>query len=539
MVAERVGAGLAPARLSMFESLYRRGGWRLWAKILALNLLLLFVPLTGALSLESYERYLLELQERSMVQQARLAAAALGGDETLDPDSARALLLRLGGHVEARLRIVDGEGSVVADSAAVSGEGAVEPVPEDAEAPLRGRPLYRLGMVVVELKRALLGPRTVPQASIDLDPGRLRTPEVEAALAGDYGAATRRSAGGQRSLTLYSALPIQGQDGVVGAVVASQSTVRILAALYDVRLDIFRIFLLSLAVAAALSVILAASLVRPLNRLREQARDLVDHRGRFTGEIEGLARRDEIGDLSRALETLTRRLKHHIDFVESFATDVAHELKNPLASVRNAGELLVDVDSEEERQQLLALIQREVDRMGRMISAVREISLIDAHLDREETETIDLNRAVADTVAGARVRHGREFELRGVDGESRWVQAPPERVSQVLENLLDNAASMTGSDGSVGVELSTADGAHKMTVWDEGPGIDEAHIDRVFDRFFSYRPNGLSSSRQGKGEHTGLGLSIVRTVVEGLGGQVTAANRPEGGAAITVQLPRV
>lgn len=512
-------------------------GWRLWAKILALNLLLLFVPLTGALSLESYERYLLELQERSMVQQARLAAASLGGGEGLDRQAAEALLRRLGGHVEARLRIVDGDARVIADSALIP---AVEPATESdavVDVTLRRAPLYRLGTVVVEVKRALFGPRTIPQPSIAIDPGRLSTPEVEAALAGGYGAATRRSAGGQRSLTLYSALPIQGPDGVVGAVVASQSTVRILAALYDVRLDIFRIFLLSLAVAAVLSVILAASLVRPLNRLREQARDLVDHRGRFTGEIEGLARRDEIGDLSRALETLTRRLKHHIDFVESFATDVAHELKNPLASVRNAGELLADVDSEEERQQLLALIQREVDRMGRMISAVREISLIDAHLDREETERIDLNRAVADTVAGARVRHGREFELHGVDGESRWVQAPPERVSQVLENLLDNAVGLTPETGSIGVDLSTSGGGHVMVVWDQGPGIDDAHAERIFDRFFSYRPNGTGSGSQHKIEHTGLGLSIVRTVVEALGGSVEAANRPQGGAALTVHWP--
>lgn len=510
-------------------------GWRLWAKILALNLLLLFVPLAGALSLESYERYLLELQERSMVQQARLAAAALGGVEALDPEVAEALIERLGGRVEARLRVVDRDGRVVADSAVFPGVEA--PDSPETEPRLRRQPLYRLGMVVVEIKRFLLGPRSVPQPAIGADPDLLTTPEVAAALAGRYGAATRRSPGGQRSLTLYSALPVYGRDGVVGAVVASQSTVRILAALYDVRLEIFRVFLLSLAVAALLSVVLASSLVRPLNRLRQQARDLVDHRGRFTGEIVGLKRADEIGDLSRALETLTARLRHHVDFVESFATDVAHELKNPLTSIRNASELLVDVDSDAERRRLLDLIQREVGRMGHMISAVREISLIDAQLDREPTEVLDLNRAVADTVAGARLRHQRDFEVRGADGSPRWIQAPPERVAQVLENLLDNAAGMTPAEGSIGVELSTANGAHSMTVWDQGPGIDQAHIERIFDRFFSYRPNRQGKGNEGKGEHTGLGLSIVRTVVESLGGGVEASNRPQGGAALLVRWP--
>ncbi len=508
-------------------------GWRLWAKILALNLLLLFVPLAGALSLESYERYLLELQERSMVQQARLASAALYSGAGLDVDAAGELMHRLGGHVEARLRVVDLEGRVIADTAAYP--SAADPADEAAatDPPLRRQPLYRLGTVVVEIKRALLGPRTIPQEPVVSDPGRLDTPEVRLALTGRYGAATRRSAGGQRSLTLYSALPIRGDDGVVGAVVASQSTVRILAALYDVRLEIFRVFLLALAAAAILSVLLAASLVRPLNRLRTQARDLVDHRGRFTGEITGLKRGDEIGDLSRALETLTQRLRHHVEFVESFATDVAHELKNPLASVRNASELLADVESEEERSRLLDLIQREVDRRGRMISAVREISLIDAGLEQEENSVLDLNRLVVDTVEGAKVRYGREFEVNvTTDQAPRWIKAPPERVVQVLENLIDNAAGMTYPDGSIGVDVSSVDGMHAVMVWDEGQGIDEAHIDRIFDRFFSYRPG-----KGGKGDHTGLGLSIVRTVVDGLGGQVKAANRPQGGAALTVTWP--
>ena len=511
----------------------RRLGWKLWAKILALNLLLLFVPLAGALSLESYERYLLELQERSMVQQARLASAALAGGPQLDINAAGELMHRLGGHVEARLRVVDQQGRVIADT-------AVYPPLDDSvdeatapDSPLRRQPLYRLGTVVVEVKRALFGPRTIPQSPVISDPGRLDTPEVRLALAGRYGAATRRSAGGQRSLTLYSALPIRGDSGVVGAVVASQSTVRILAALYDVRLEIFRVFLLALAAAAILSILLAASLVRPLNRLRTQARDLVDHRGRFTGEITGLKRGDEIGDLSRALETLTQRLRHHVEFVESFATDVAHELKNPLASVRNASELLADVATDEERARLLDLIQREVDRMGRMISAVREISLIDAGLEQEENSTLDLNRLVVDTVEGARVRYGRDLEVNvRPDQPSRWIKAPPERVVQVLENLIDNAAGMTGPDGAIGVDVSSVDEVHSVTVWDDGRGIDEAHIDRIFDRFFSYRPG-----EGGKGEHTGLGLSIVRTVVDGLGGQVKAANRPQGGAALTVTWP--
>ncbi len=515
----------------MIRSIPGRSGWRLLGKILALNALLLFVPLAGALSLEAYERYLLELQERSMVQQARLASAALGGVEILDAEVAEALLMRLGGRVEARLRVVDGKGKVVADTASLVPPQTTGLDGDSVDADVRDRPLYRLGTVAVEIKRALFGPKTIPEPALGSEPGTWRTPEVSEALAGRYGAATRASAGGQRSLTLYSALPIYGQREVVGAVVASQSTVRILSALYQVRLEVFGVFLLSLAVAAAVSAALASSLVRPLERLRQQARDLVDHRGRFKGQFVGLQRGDEIGDLSRALETLTVRLRHHVDFVESFATDVAHELKNPLASVRNASELLGEVEDDQDRQRLLDLIQREVARMGSMISAVREISLIDARMDEEVMQVLDLNQVVAKTVEGAKIRHGREIVTDGTDKAPRWIEAPPERVTQVLENLIDNAVSLTPDDGLVGVRLETVDQAPVMTVWDEGPGIDEEHRARIFDRFFSYRPTAEPDQER----HTGLGLSIVRTVVEGLGGSVAANNRQGGGAELVTR----
>ncbi len=510
---------------------FRARGWPLLVKILALNSLLVFVPLAGLLSLEAYEKVLLEQQERSMVQQARLAAAALGGSDELDADRAQALLRRLGGRVEARLRVVLPTGKIVADTAVLAPQGSEDEVSDGAgEVDVRDRFLYRLGALVVEAKRALFGLRAVPEPSALPPPGTWMTREVREALAGRYGAATRASAGGQRSLTLYSALPIRGEDRVVGAVVASQSTVRILASLYQVRLGMFGVFLLSLAVAAVLSLILAASLVRPLEQLRRDAVELVDHRGRPRGQLRGLDRADEIGDLSRALAELTRRLSHHVDFVESFATDVAHELKNPLASVRNASELLGEVEEQADRDRLLHLIQREVARMERMISAVREISLIDARLEEEPTEVLDLNRLVEEAVAGSRIRHGRNIDLQGTEDAPRWIEAPPERVVQVLENLIDNAASLTSKDKRVGVRVETRNGQPTIVVWDEGPGFESENLSRVFDRFFSYRPDG-----GGKAEHTGLGLSIVRTVVEALGGSVEARNREPVGADLVVR----
>jgi two-component system sensor histidine kinase ChvG len=146
-------------------------------------------------------------------------------------------------------------------------------------------------------------------------------------------------------MTLYSAVPIERDGGTVGAVVVSQSTFRILQALYDVRLGVFQVVLASLAVAAGLSVVAAVRLVRPLVRLRRLAIDLAERRAPLPAAFPGATRRDEIGDLARALEDLTRRLDEHIQLLESFAADLAHEFKNPLASIRTAAEMMAQSSS--------------------------------------------------------------------------------------------------------------------------------------------------------------------------------------------------
>jgi two-component system sensor histidine kinase ChvG len=358
---------------------------------------------------------------------------------------------------------------------------------------------------------------------------------VRAALAGRYGAVTRPT-GGQRSLTLYSALPVRGAAGVIGAVVVSQSTLRLRAALVDVRLGIFRVFLGSVLAAFVLSLLVATTIARPLLLLADEARALADRRGRLLGSFRGSARKDEIGDLARALEDLTRRLSGHLRFIESFAADVSHELKNPLAGIRGATELLAEVEDEGDRARFLAVVEREVARMELLLSGMRDITGIDAHLPAEPAPAVDLGALLAELVESARLRTGENgpritLSLPLPPATPIVVHASPERLAQLIGNVLHNARSFSPPGGTITVDLAREDDFARVRVDDPGPGIPEAHRERIFDRFFSYRPG------EERGEHAGLGLAIARAIAEGYGGTIAAGASPDAGARFEVRLP--
>jgi two-component system, OmpR family, sensor histidine kinase ChvG len=510
---------------------------RISVRLLAFNLLLVFLPVAGVYYLDTYERQLLDAQERAMVQEGRVLAAALSERGPLAPQDAEALLTRLRQQSEARLRIVDADGRVLADSARLGPR-----LEDDADAPsrpgrVRNDPLYQVGAWLYRQGEWLLGAASVPESE-PADRGSpsavVATPEIRAALAGRYGARTRASPGGRRSMTLFSALPVWDSGRVVGAVEVSQSTARLFRALDQTRLGVFKVFLASVGVAVVLSLLVSTTFVRPLRRLRDESRAILDRRGRLRGHFGGSRRRDEIGELARALEQLTRRLEDHARFTESFAADLGHELKNPLASIRSATEILIEVDTPAERRRFLALVEREVARMEHLVTGSRELARIDAGIETEERRPVELSGFLAAIVEGYRVRAGPG---PGID----FVPAPeplstlgvPERLTAVFENVLDNARSFSPPGGTVRLHLTRQGGWAVATVADEGPGLPPGNEALIFSRFYSYRP-GQEKSDDG---HTGLGLALVKAIVEGYGGSVEAATRPEGGAVFTVRLP--
>lgn len=514
---------------------------RIRFRLLAFNALLVFLPAAGMLFLDTYEKQLLADQERSMVEQGRVLAAALSGRGEPEVNDVQQTLIQLQQQSGARIRVIDSTYALVADSSRLGPQRGDAEAPE-AETGAFESWSYRIGSAPFRIYRRLFVPPSKPHSSADLyvSGKPLDGREIRAALAGRYGAATRISSGGQRSVTLYSAVPIRDQSRVVGAVLISQSTYRILQALYDVRVGVLRVFAASLAAAVVLSLLVSHTIARPLVRLRNQADAVVDRRGRLRGRFEASPRRDEIGDLSRTLERLRRRLEDHITEVEAFAGDVSHEFKNPLASIRTAADVLLDLESPEERKRFSDVIQREVARMERMLSAVREIGRLDTQAETEEGEPVALAPLLDGLVEAHRLR-GRTAVATEHRATQLQVFGSPERFVQVFENLLDNAQSVSPARSPV--ELSVdRDGAEAVVrILDRGPGIPAGDRTRIFDRFYSFRPATTHASGSAEPDineiHTGLGLAIVKAIVENAGGSVTASERIGGGACFEVRLP--
>lgn len=522
---------------------------RISVRILAFNLLVVFLPVGGLLLLPTYEKQLLRSLEHALVQQGRVLAASLGDAGPRLAEEAVRVLLRLRQRHDARMRVLDAGGAVLADSsrlgpredgaAAVNTSagdvaGAADAVTEQARR-AEETFLYRFASAPVRAWRRFFRPPVPPREGDEYYSGanRIAGPEVMEALAGGYGASTRISAGGQQSVTLYIAIPIWNGDQTAGAVLVSQSTYRILSDLYALRLDIFTLFLTAVVTAAVLSLLVSATISVPVRRLRDQARAILDPRGRLKGTFTPARRRDEIGDLSRSLGELTQRLEKHIRFVESFASDVSHEFKNPLAGIRSAAELALSTPEEDERRALLGMVLEDVARMERLLSGVREISRIDAGDAGEEVQRIEVKGFAQRVLEGFRLR-GAAGEKRitfSVAGEQAFTIMAPERLAQALENLVDNAASFSPDGGRVEVSVQRDGAAVTLRVTDEGPGIPEQHRNRIFDRFFSYRPG------DDGGAHAGLGLAIVKSIVESRGGTVEASNPSGGGACFEMHLP--
>jgi two-component system sensor histidine kinase ChvG len=534
---------------------------RIGLRIFAFNALLVFLPVAAFSLLGSYERGLVDSLEQSLAQQARVTAAWLGevsrASAHLDARAAKRVLAAIGAKRTARFRVVDAGGLLIADSseeASPAGSPPQSSIAENrsgsassaadatADAAAEGEPLiYRFFSAPARLWRRMLAPPSpaLPSADFYASAGpRLLGGEVREALAGNYGAATRVSSGGQLSVTLYSAVPIEAGGKVAGAVLVSQSTYRILRDLYAIRLDIAKVFLGSLVAAAALSLLLALTIVSPIKKLGAAATAALGA-NQAARSIDGAAsafpesrQSDEIGDLQRSLRALALRLDERARQTERFAADAAHEFRNPLAAIRSAAELAEGAAEAADRSRFHRAIIDDAERLRSIVDGLRRLSLAEGGTELASRERIEL----APALRAACIRAGGAFASRkdapsfAVDelrpGAS--VMADPASLEVILDNLVGNAASFAARE----VRVSVAMPEDAIVVEDDGPGIPSEHLSRVFDRFFTWRPG------EDRGRHTGLGLSLALALARSMGGSIEASTRAEGGARFVLRLPR-
>jgi len=338
-----------------------------------------------------------------------------------------------------------------------------------------------------------------------------------------------------RSRTIHGALMLSTQGDDIDQMVTAE------------RLAILKVGGVASAVMILLSLLLASTIAGPVRRLADSA-DHVRRRIKTRVEIPDFTRRrDEIGHLSGALRDMTDALYNRIEAIEMFAADVAHELKNPLTSLRSAVETLPLARNENSRARLLAVIEHDVKRLDRLISDISDASRLDAELQRQDMEPVDLRRLLTTLVSVANeTRLGHDvtvearFEGRG-PADTFSVPGHDSRLGQVISNLLSNAQSFSNAGGKVRITCRRARSDIEIIVDDDGPGIRPDALERVFERFYTDRPH------QGFGQNSGLGLSISKQIIEAHGGRIWAENRagPVGtdgeptvaGAHFVVRLP--
>jgi two-component system, OmpR family, sensor histidine kinase ChvG len=369
--------------------------------------------------------------------------------------------------------------------------------------------------------------------------------EVGDALKGQKRSMVRVNSRGEVIVSV--AVPVLRSRAIHGALMLSTQGDDIDQMVTAERLAILKVGGVAAAVMIMLSLLLASTIAGPVRRLADSA-ERVRRRIKTRVEIPDFTRRrDEIGHLSGALRDMTNALYSRIEAIEMFAADVAHELKNPLTSLRSAVETLPLARNENSRARLLEVIEHDVKRLDRLISDISDASRLDAELQRQDAIPVDLRRLLAtltsvanETKLGHDVAVEARFEGRGPT-DSLSTPGHDSRLGQVISNLLSNAQSFSERGSKVRITCRRVRSEIEIVVDDDGPGIREDALERIFERFYTDRPH------QGFGQNSGLGLSISKQIIEAHGGRIWAENRSgppdaEGapsvaGARFVVRLP--
>jgi two-component system, OmpR family, sensor histidine kinase ChvG len=454
---------------------------------------------------------------------------------SLNPERVAPVLRRLVSAARLRARVYDRDGTLLLDTRSFYVPGDIQRM----DLPPPGSDATLIERTWSSWKRRFGRTEITP-----LDDGTTARPnqEVQRALNGQVTTVVRVNAAGdtiisagfpvQRLRIVRGVLQLSTQDGDIDEVIAEE------------RLSILIVFGAVTAIMALVSLLMANTIAKPVERLAAAA-DRVRRSINSRQQIPDFSdRSDEIGHLSGALRAMTDSLYNRIEAIESFAADVAHELKNPLTSLRSAVETLPRVKDDNARARLLDIIQHDVKRLDRLISDISDASRLDAELVKADASPVDMGQlAIAVVSISNDTRKGDQAQiqltvtpplppLKGRKAQGLVVQGHDSRLGQVLTNLLDNARSFAPPGSTIDVQVQRMGADIVVTVSDHGPGIPEHAMERIFERFYTDRP-----SEHGFGQNSGLGLSISRQIIEAHRGTIKAANRPTGGAVFTLTLP--
>ncbi len=524
-------------------------------RIVLLNLAGLCALVSGILYLSEFRAGLIDARVQSLMVQGEIIAAAIAssaqvetnsitvdperllelqagetygpGEDSfsplefpINPERVAPVLRRLIGPTRTRARIYDRDGQLLLDSRSLYSRGEI--LRFDLPSPNAPRP--GLAERMWQGVQLWLGRGDLPLYKEHGPQAGKEYPEVAIAALGGKASEVRVDDRGR--VVVSVAVPIQRFRAILGELMLSTQGGEIDEAVRAERFVIVRVFLVAAVVMVLLSVLLAGTIADPVRKLADAA-ERVRRRIKTRVEIPDFTNRsDEIGHLSGALRDMTGALYNRIEAIESFAADVSHELKNPLTSLRSAVETLPLAKTDNSRDRLMEVIQHDVKRLDRLISDISDASRLDAELQRQEAAVVDLKQLLEMVVGLAQdvrtddgVKVALKFERGPGAPASYMISGHATRLGQVVDNLVSNARSFSPDGCTVTVTCKRMKTEVEITVDDQGPGIREDALQRIFERFYTDRPH------QGFGQNSGLGLSISRQIVEAHGGRIWAENR--------------
>ena len=503
-------------------------------RILAINLLALVILVAGMLYLGQYRKSLIEAEFTALKTQAEMFAGALGEGAVSQLSSTKhrmvkrlthQIIRRLAKTTGTRARLFDANGLLIADSRVLLGRIAIEV--EALPPPQEGGFLNILLNFYDRVAELIVGENDIPIYQEKALQHARDYPEAVKSLAGETVPQIRR---GQGRLILSISVPVQRYKHVLGALMLSKGTEGIDAALFQVRLDILAVFFVALAVTILLSLYLARTIAQPIMRLAHAAEQVRrgKHRQHTIPDFKG--RQDEIGELAASLNEMTEALWLRLDAIERFAADVAHEIKNPLTSLRSAVETASQVKDPEQLRALLAIVRDDVQRLDRLISDISDASRVDAEMSRTEPIQVNIGRML-ETLADIHQAMARErnTNITLTMDENLIVTGHESRLGQVFRNLMENAITFSPESGAIVVTAvkEEKDRWLRITVEDEGHGLPPGKESAIFNRFYTERPE-----TEKFGMHSGLGLSIARQIIEAHNGTIMAENKKTSGSKI-------
>ncbi len=513
----------------------------LTVRIMSVNIIALMILGFGLLYLGQYTDSLIESELETMRVEARFHSAAISegavrsvfqispipfedpmGTEAIKPSLARSMVKRLGDMNDSRVRLFSIDGNILADSYTLNGPAGVVGVE-------RQKPEKKISFSDSFSRTAISFLDLIPMQTklknfpIDQIDDLTSFPNSKLALDGYVSAAVWKNEKGKYVIT--AAAPVQRVKQVLGVVLLEKEGTGLEKKINQIRVDVFRLFLGALGITVMLSIYLAELIGNPLKRLAMAAENVRIGKNRDAEIPDMSSRGDEIGELSVVLREMTKELSDRMDAIDSFAADVAHEIKNPLSSIRSAVETVERVKDEKSRKKLMDIISHDVKRLDRLITDISNSSRLDSELSRERMSAVDvvgLLYELSDLYQNP-LDDNQKHKVSVIIDTPQYneinVMGNRDRLAQVFTNLITNAISFSSHNSEIHISIYQQENKQIICIMDQGSGIPDNKLETIFDRFYTERPD-----HENYGNHSGLGLSISKQIIEAHEGKIWADN---------------